>query len=41
MVLMMVIPLVLLVILPKLINANDPEVKKVSHLLNLSTFSPI
>ncbi|CAG9538394.1 unnamed protein product [Cercopithifilaria johnstoni] len=28
MVLMMVVPLVLLVILPKLINANDPEVKK-------------
>ncbi|KAM3727163.1 ER membrane protein complex subunit [Dirofilaria immitis] len=28
MVLMMVVPLVLLVILPKLVNANDPEVKK-------------
>ncbi|VDK88271.1 unnamed protein product [Litomosoides sigmodontis] len=28
MVLMMVVPLILLVILPKLINANDPEVKK-------------
>ncbi|VDD96786.1 unnamed protein product [Enterobius vermicularis] len=28
MVLMMVVPLVLLVILPKLVNTNDPEVKK-------------
>ncbi|KAK6100977.1 hypothetical protein QQG55_2800 [Brugia pahangi] len=28
MVLMMVVPLVLLVILPKLVNANDPEIKK-------------
>lgn len=39
MVLMMVVPLILLVILPKLINANDPEVKKVNHLLNSSPFS--
>lgn len=38
MVLMMVVPLVLLVILPKLVNANDPEVKKVNRLLNLSAF---
>ncbi|EJW72928.1 hypothetical protein WUBG_16163, partial [Wuchereria bancrofti] len=28
MILMMVVPLVLLVILPKLVNANDPEIKK-------------